>query len=627
VRLRVLAALSALAACVLAASAAGAAERQPRIAEAAGAGFPDRTYVLSLPAKRRLSVADVRVTENGTPVRGVALLAPDAAAVRQFAVVLAVDTSNSMRGAPIRAAVAAARAFAAQRNPNQRLAIVAFNGAVRVVQPFTADGSAIVAAIGRIPRLAEGTRIYDALDRSLALLTAADVKNGSIVLLSDGADVGSGTTRDGVLGRLAANHVRTFTVGLVSGAYDAAALQHVAAATAASSATARTPSDLAPIFGDLGYRLSSEYLLSYRSLGEPGTSMRVRVDVAGYPTPLLARYRTPELQLHAAPPYHESLLDRLVQSPLTMLLVALAVAGAFGFAIAGLIRPRGSLVERMSGFLTLAPPRKETARRERAPAPAAARTRTFAGLGRWQRLQSTLEIAAIPLTALQLVGLVAVATLGVALLLSLLLGIFGFVIALVVGPIVARGAVNARLHRRRTQFADQLPDNIEMLASALRAGQSLASALAVVVDNAAEPSRSELSRVVAEEQLGVQLEDALAVVVERMDNRELDQVALVARLQRDTGSNTAEVLDRVVETIRGRTELRRLVKTLTAQGRLSRWILTAVPAAMAGAMALLSPGYLDPLFERTSGRFVLTVATLMMVAGSLVMRRIIDIKV
>ena len=82
-------------------------------------------------------------------------------------------------------------------------------------------------------------------------------------------------------------------------------------------------------------------------------------------------------------------------------------------------------------------------------------------------------------------------------------------------------------------------------------------------------------------------------------DRELDQVALVARLQRETGSNAAEVIDRVIETVRGRAELRRLVKTLTAQGRLSRWILTALPIVLALALPLLSPGYLNPLLHRT----------------------------
>ena len=90
-----------------------------------------------------------------------------------------------------------------------------------------------------------------------------------------------------------------------------------------------------------------------------------------------------------------------------------------------------------------------------------------------------------------------------------------------------------------------------MLASALRAGHSLVGALAVVADDAVEPAKSEFRRVLAEEQFGVQLEDAFQVVVERMENKDLDQVALVARLQREVGSNSAEVLDRVVETVRG----------------------------------------------------------------------------
>src|SRR5581483_88823 len=108
-------------------------------------------------------------------------------------------------------------------------------------------------------------------------------------------------------------------------------------------------------------------------------------------------------------------------------------------------------------------------------------------------------------------------------------------------------------------------DNLEVLAAALRAGQSLVGALSAVVDVSPEPSNSEFRRALAEEQLGVPLEDALGSVVTRMDNSDLDQVALVARLQRETGSNAAEVIERVVETVRSRAELRRLVRTLTAQ--------------------------------------------------------------
>ena len=129
----------------------------------------------------------------------------------------------------------------------------------------------------------------------------------------------------------------------------------------------------------------------------------------------------------------------------------------------------------------------------------------------------------------------------------------------------------------RATFDEQLPDNLDVLAGAMRTGHSVMGALAVMVESADEPSKSEFRRVLQDEQLGVPLDDALMVMARRMESYDAEQVAMVMRLQREAGGNTAEVLDRVAETIRGRMELRRLVQVLTAQARISRWILTSLP--------------------------------------------------
>jgi tight adherence protein B len=102
---------------------------------------------------------------------------------------------------------------------------------------------------------------------------------------------------------------------------------------------------------------------------------------------------------------------------------------------------------------------------------------------------------------------------------------------------------------------------------------------------------------------------------------------LVAALQRRTGGSMAEVLERVTDTIRERFELRRLVQTLTAQGRMSRWVVTALPVALLGVLSVLNPGYSAPLFTTTGGRFALLSAAAMIVAGSYVIKRVVDIKV
>src|SRR5205085_6940130 len=194
-------------------------------------------------------------------------------------------------------------------------------------------------------------------------------------------------------------------------------------------------------------------------------------------------------------------------------------------------------------------------------------------------------------------------------------------------PFAVRAFIRRKVAKKRQAFAEQLPDNLQVLASALRAGHSFVGALSVVVEDAPEPSRSEFRRVVADEQLGVPLEDALHVVVERMANRELEQVALVGALQRQTGGNTAEVLDRVTDTIRERFELRRTVQTLTAQGRLSRWVVSLLPVFLLIAISFINPGYTHVLYAHTGGRIALGVAFVMIVSGSLVIKKIINIKV
>ena len=130
-----------------------------------------------------------------------------------------------------------------------------------------------------------------------------------------------------------------------------------------------------------------------------------------------------------------------------------------------------------------------------------------------------------------------------------------------------------------------------------------------------------------DEQLGVPVDEAIMVMSRRMANTDVEQVALVTRLQREAGGNTAEVLDRVVENIRGKMELRRLVKVLTAQGRMARWILTALPIVLAGWILVINPHWLDPLFDTNLGRVALVMWGVMLLIGSYILKKITDIVV
>jgi tight adherence protein B len=144
----------------------------------------------------------------------------------------------------------------------------------------------------------------------------------------------------------------------------------------------------------------------------------------------------------------------------------------------------------------------------------------------------------------------------------------------------------------------------------------------VMVDGANEPAKSEFRRVLQDEQLGVPLDQALMVMARRMDNLDVEQVAIVTRLQREAGGNTAEVLDRVAEVIRGRMELRRLVDVLTAQAKISRWILTALPVFVLLALAFTGGDYLEPMTSSMVGRIALLFGAVLVMIGSLWIKQI-----
>jgi VWFA-related protein len=580
---------------------------------------------VTLPTSRSLTVDAISVTENGQSVVDATLQPASAAGGTVFGAVLIVDASQSMEGRPLAAAMSAARAFAARRNPKERLALVTFNGAATVALPFTTAKDKIDAALSRTPPMAYGTHIFDAVARAEALLRAAKIDAGSIVVLSDGADTGSTAKLADVASTARQEHVRLYAIGLHSPKFDPSTLTALAAQGGGEYALAQSTADLTPLFDQLGARLASEYLLQYKSLAGPKQPVQVAVKVGPLGT-ARAAYQTPALPVKAAPaPFHESIGSRFWTSPIVMVVLALLAASVVAILLIGLAQPRHSgLPKRMAEFISI-PELQSHERRPTAAADADGDQAPPPGL--FAQLDETLEIAQINTTAARLVPSTIIATLVLFLLLDLAFGSAWWALLAFLVPLFVREFVSRKLARRRKAFAEQLPDALQVISAALRAGQSFAGALAVVVESATDPMKSEMQQVVADEQLGIPLDKAVAVVVRRMKSRDLEQVALVAELQRESGGNAAEVVDRVAETIRERFDLQRLINTLTIQGRISRWIVSALPVALVLILSVINPHYMHPLVSTTGGKVMLVMAGLLVVGGSLVIKKIVDIKV
>lgn len=615
--------LAALGALLLVAAAAVptlAAAAALEIAPVTRLPFPERGYVVSSSDGAALDASSLQVRENGGLVRDVRVT-PVAASGLRFGAILAVDASKSMAGPPFTAAMNAARTFVNERQEGAELGFVAFNGDVTVVQAPTSNTEALTQAFRNPPELAYGTRIYDALDRSIELLRDSRISAGTVVLLSDGADVGSSWGLDRVVAAAERARVRIFTIGLRSDAYDGTALQEIARRTGGTYAEASSAAELDAIYAELGQRLASEYLVRYRSDAQPESRVVVDVTLAGagnaradYVAPTPARID----------PYHRSLVSRFVLAPASIAVVGLAFALLLGWALLLLTRgPKRNIVERIGHFSTAVP--TNLVEHQRAVVRKAMTENRYTQ-GWWGRLERDLEIARLGWSARKVVF----TTVGASLVLAVVLAPFSFVLALfglVAPPVAAHSIVRWKLRSLRNEFTDQLPAALQVLASSLRVGHSFSGALDSVVQNTTEPARSELRRVVQDDQLGVPPEVAIRKMADRMANRDLEQVALLAELQRTAGGNSAEVLDTVVETIRQRGELRRLVRSLTAQGRMARWILTGLPIALTGFLWLMHPEIMGTFFSSGAGQAALLIAVAMVAAGSLVIQRIVDIEI
>jgi tight adherence protein B len=605
-----------------------AAGPAPRLAQAAGSRFPDRAFALTLPKPKVLVPGQVEVRENGRRIADVTVASAQGGAARRFGVVLAIDTSTSMRGRPLRGAVQAARRFVARRQPQQPVALVTFAGTIRVALPFTTDPVAIDRALSAIAISGGGSKVLDAAARSVTLIRGSHAASGSVVLLSDGGDRGSTTPMDAVVAAAKADNARIFAIGLRGAKPDFGVLNLLAAGSGAEFSSAASPQDLARIFGRLGSQLANQYLVQYRSPAGPRERVQVEVRVRDLPGAGRAAYRTPATVVVPGLPFHHSPGQTLWLSPATVLAVAMVLALLAVATLRLLLRPAGRpLRDRMSAYVREAAPEAGDA-----PAPAPRSPRTGAGrvleqLQWWTRFKIDVDVGGLTATPERLMAYGVAA--GVVLF-GLLLAVTGrpaLALPGLLAPVGVYVAVAHRARKRREAFTAQLPDNLQMIASAMRAGHSFAGALAAVVDDAPDPSRDELRRVVADERLGTPLDAALGVIVERMSSRDLEQVALVAALQRETGGNTAEVLERVIDTVRERVALQRNIQTLTAQGRMSRWVLTAIPIVLLAAITAINPAYVSPLYHTSLGHLLLCVATAMVIAGSVVIKNIVNIKV
>lgn len=244
-----------------------------------------------------------------------------------------------------------------------------------------------------------------------------------------------------------------------------------------------------------------------------------------------------------------------------------------------------------------------------------------------ERIAEALRRADLKLQVSEFITIAGAVAAMVTLLGLYALGLAGLLLGGILGIWLPSLYLRQRAGARLKAFNAQLPDALALIANALRAGHSFQQALEVAAREMPAPLAVEFAQVLREVRVNIALEDALANLTRRIPSDDLDLIVTAVLIQRQVGGNLAEVLDKIGHTIRLRVRIHGQIKTLTAQGRISGWIVSLLPIALGAILSVLNPSYMAGLFQNPIGWVLIGVGAVMQLVGILVIRAVVAVEV
>lgn len=640
--LRGLACLLALVATVATAGPAAAASRIRDLSVSSQkATFSLSVNSLELAALRKQGALTVSL--DGRTVQAVVDTSAAAKTARERSAILVLDTSGSMKGASIAGAVAAANAFIDGTPADVSLGLTTFSTTPSLLVAPTRDHQAVRQALAKVTAGGE-TALYD------GILTALDALrghgDGSLVVLSDGGDTTSTVGADDLLRQLRTSGVTLQVVALTTRESAGGVLQRIAASRGARPVAVKDATDLAAVFRGAASALSQQVAVT----------VPVPASLAGRQATLEVALATPRgrvqdsIVLTVPGATVDQTLSSRLQTTGTLAspgLLWVALGGVFlgicGLLVLGLFSKWGPVDPGHQTLRLLEQyslnRKTQVVEREQASAvlgqSAIARSalelagRVVQRQGLEERTAMRLDRAQVPLRPAEWLVVRVGAIAAAFAVFSVLSGsvLWGLLLGAVVGWAATAAWLSFKAGRRLKRFAQALPEALTLIAGSLSTGYSLPQALDAVVREGSQPMAGELGRALAQARLGVPIENALDDVAQRMDSRDFAWAVMAIRIQRDVGGNLSEVLRTAAATLRERAALRRQVSALSAEGRLSAYVLVGLPISMAIYMFTFRRVYIRPLYTQGLGIAMLTGAIVLVIAGSLWMRKLVQVEV
>lgn len=586
-----------------------------------------------IPAGDEPDLGTVAVTVNGEQVEASAETIEGGQVERTT--VLVLDASNSMKGEKLRAATNAIDAFLAAAPDDVQIGLVTFAGRVQQTISPTTDHQSIVDELARV-ELKPGTKMYDAVAEGVAL--AGEEGARSLLVLSDGADTGSATTIDELSTTASGAGVVVDVVALAQSAEQQATLDGLATAAGGRVISAEAAA-LSSVFSAQAEALASQVLVTFdlpqgvsgeqtveTSLSAGGTTFTDSAFVS------LASSGSNSSAPQVITP-SEPIIGRS-GFLLGLLAFGLGVAGVLAFAVGG-AASKSLSEQRLGSYFAQggAGSRGAMSTRGKSKAQGSLKDTAVDLAGQVvkgdfeDRLGKRLAGAGSSLKPAEWLLLHAAIALTAGLVGLVLMGGLLMVLAFMAGVVVPWFWLKRKHSKRLAAFNAQLAETLTLMAGGLSAGLSLPQAVDTVVREGHQPMAGELGRALIEQRLGIPIEETLDNVAERMESEDFSWVVMAIRIQREVGGNLAELLNTVSETLRDREYLRRQVRVLSAEGRFSGYVLTALPVGLFIYMLLFKGDFVEPLYTTGMGYVLLGIAVAMLAGGGFVMSRLTKIKV
>lgn len=548
-------------------------------------------------------------------------------------VVLALDASNSMRGGKFEAAKQAALAYLASAPSDVRIGLVTFADKVSIVADPTTDHRVLKASLDQVT-LTRGTLLYDGVATAAQLTGDRGVR--SVLLLSDGKDTGSTRSLESVITDAQDVEAIVDVVALDQEPTQQELIDQLATSTG-GDVVAADPASLAATFQAQARALATQLLVTFPRPAGVGDEADLEVsvaDTAGVTYQDSAVITLPGVVKEAAPRVSKGSWAGEPVLFAGALALALGLAGIIWVAASGAVSGT-SLAQRQIEHYTDANRRGWGLPEAGVKQPAAQSLRSSAVSATEKllrgdfesRLATKLSGAGLQWTSAEWLLLhtgIAVAAAFVGLVLR---GPMLMLLMLLLGIVLPWLYLSRKHSQRLANFDAQLPETLQLISGGLSAGLSLPQAVDTVVREGAEPMSGELRRALVEQRLGVDIADSLESVAARMNSTDFDWVVMAIRIQREVGGNLAELLNTVASTMREREYLRRQVRVLSAEGRISALVLGALPILMAIYLAIFRPDFLSPMFHSFLGISLLTIAVVLLLTGFFVLSRLVKIEV